>query len=61
MTWNLGYGGNGSESSFFLDGGCDVLAGCKYSVLAHFSSIARFIGDHPADVVSRFCTFLEQD
>jgi endonuclease/exonuclease/phosphatase family metal-dependent hydrolase len=50
VTWNLGYGGNGAESSFFLDGGTDVLARSKQSVLGHLSGIANFLANHPADI-----------
>jgi endonuclease/exonuclease/phosphatase family metal-dependent hydrolase len=50
VTWNLGYGGNGAESSFFLDGGKEVLASRKQSVLAHLSGITNFLATHPADV-----------
>jgi endonuclease/exonuclease/phosphatase family metal-dependent hydrolase len=50
VTWNLGYGGNAAEDSFFLDGGREVLAGSKQAVLAHLSRIANFLADHPADM-----------
>jgi endonuclease/exonuclease/phosphatase family metal-dependent hydrolase len=49
-TWNLGYGGNGAESSFILDGGKEVLARSKQSVVEHLSGAANFLAMHPADI-----------
>lgn len=50
MTWNLGYAGNGAEASFFLDGGHDVLAENKPSVLRHMANMTDFLGQHPEDI-----------
>lgn len=50
MTWNLGYGGNGAESSFFLDGGQEVVAKSRESVLGHLSGVTKFLATHPADI-----------
>jgi endonuclease/exonuclease/phosphatase family metal-dependent hydrolase len=50
MTWNLGYGGMGAEDDFFLDGGHNVLAKDKESVLRHLESFTTFLQAHPADV-----------
>jgi hypothetical protein len=50
VTWNLGYGANGSEESFFLDGGTEIYARSKTSVLDHFSGITNFLNTHHADI-----------
>lgn len=50
MTWNLGYGGMGAGDDFFLDGGHNVLARDKDSVLRHLGSITTFLQKHPADI-----------
>ena len=50
VSWNLGYGGNGSESSFFLDGGEEVLTKSEESVRAHLSGITNFLATHRADM-----------
>ncbi len=50
VTWNLGYAGNGAESSFFLDGGKEVLTRSRESVYQHLNGMLDFLVTHPADV-----------
>ncbi len=50
MTWNVGYGGLGAESDFLLDGGRNILAPDRASVLQHLGSITTFLQNHPVDV-----------
>lgn len=50
ITWNLGYGGMGAEADFFLDGGRNVLAKDKDSVLLHLRNITAFLRKHAEDV-----------
>ncbi|MGA2483853.1 MAG: endonuclease/exonuclease/phosphatase family protein [Candidatus Acidiferrales bacterium] len=50
MTWNLGYAGMGEEADFFMDGGHDVLAKDKATVVAHLENITDFLQQHPQDI-----------
>jgi endonuclease/exonuclease/phosphatase family metal-dependent hydrolase len=50
MTWNLGYGGMAAENDFFLDGGHNILANDKTSVVRHLTSMAAVLRKHPVDL-----------
>jgi endonuclease/exonuclease/phosphatase family metal-dependent hydrolase len=50
LTWNVGYAGTGAEEDFFLDGGQDVLAKDRASVVRHLGNITAVLGQIPADV-----------
>jgi hypothetical protein len=50
LTWNLGYGGTGEEADLFMDGGHDVLAKDKTTVLRHTRHIVEVIQHHPEDL-----------
>jgi endonuclease/exonuclease/phosphatase family metal-dependent hydrolase len=50
LTWNLGYAGMGEEADFFLDGGNDVVAKNKATVLRHLSNISRVLRQYHEDV-----------
>ncbi len=50
MTWNLGYGGLGAESDFLMDGGRNILAPNRASVLRHLRNITTFLQNSPADL-----------
>ena len=50
FTWNLGYGGTGAEAAFFMDGGRDVLAKNRDTVLSHMRNIVRVLQEHPSDL-----------
>ncbi len=39
LTWNIGYAGTGDEADFFMDGGHDVLAKDRATVLKHIHNI----------------------
>ena len=48
-TWNIGYGGLGKESDFFMDGGEMVDPPSQETVEKNLAGIERFIQDNPAD------------
>ena len=50
LTWNLGYAGTGEEADFFLDGGHDVVAKNKATVLRHLTNISKTLRENPEDV-----------
>lgn len=50
LSWNLGYGGTGAEAAFFMDGGRDVLAKDRGTVLAHMRNIVTVLQQHPSDL-----------
>ena len=45
MSWNIGYGGLGSEMDFFYDNGTHVRS-TKNMVREHVDNINKFVGDH---------------
>ncbi len=49
-TWNIGYGGLGKESDFFMDGGKMVNPPSQETVEKNLAGIGAFIQDTPADV-----------
>ncbi len=48
-TWNIGYGGLGKESDFFMDGGEMVDPPSQEIVEKNLAGIKQFMGDNPAD------------
>ena len=39
LTWNLGYAGTGEEADFFMEGGHDVLAKDRVTVVKHIRNV----------------------
>ncbi len=50
LTWNLGYGGTGEEADLFMEGGRDVLAKDKSTVLRHLQNIIEVLQQHPEEL-----------
>jgi hypothetical protein len=50
LTWNLGCAGTGEESDFFMDGGNDVLAKDRATVLKHSHNILGTLQQRSEDV-----------
>lgn len=48
-SWNIGYGGLGEESDFFMDGGKMVNPPDQEAVEKNLAGIAQFIQNNPAD------------
>lgn len=48
-SWNIGYGGLGKESDFFMDGGEMVDPPDQETVERNMAAIEQFMVDHPAD------------
>lgn len=48
-TWNVGYGGLGRDSDFFMDGGTMVYPPSSQMVGRNLAAITRFMQTHPAD------------
>ena len=51
ITWNLGYGGLGEESTFIADGGKSILPPSKQIVAKNIKNIAAFLRQNPADII----------
>lgn len=51
LSWNIGYGGLGAGSDFFMDGGKDVRSADKEQVLAYLDGIKASIQTLNPDVV----------
>ncbi len=51
LSWNIGYGGLGAESDFFMDGGTQVRAADEQTVRRYLSGISQTINDSWADLV----------
>ncbi len=49
FTWNIGYGGLGEESDFFMDGGTMVNPPSQETVDKNLAGIQKFIQSNPAD------------
>ena len=49
-SWNIGYGGLGKESDFFMDGGSMVDPPSQDTVRKNLEGIRSFIANTPADV-----------
>lgn len=49
-TWNIGYGGLGRDSDFFMDGGKMVYPPDENSVEENLAAITAFVEENPADV-----------
>lgn len=49
-TWNLGYGGLGKDSDFFMDGGRMVYPPSQQTVEENMTAITGWMQSHPADV-----------
>ena len=48
-TWNIGYGGLGEESDFFMDGGQMVNPPSQETVEKNIAGIQSYMAQHPAD------------
>ena len=51
LTWNIGYGGLGEETDFFMDGGKSVRATSKETVQANMQAILTKIQSYAPDVL----------
>lgn len=51
LSWNIGYGGLGAESDFFMDGGKEVRAADEETVLRYLSGISGTVGSAGADAL----------
>lgn len=51
LSWNIGYGGLGAESDFFMDGGREVRAADEQTVLRYLAGIGQSIDAAGADLV----------
>ena len=51
LSWNIGYGGLGAESDFFMDGGSQVKAADKQTVLRYLDGIASYLASTAPDLV----------
>jgi len=49
-TWNIGYGGLGKESDFFMDGGSMVAPPSQETVQKNLEGIRSLVANTPADV-----------
>lgn len=49
MSWNIGHGGLGNQSDFFMDGGTMVNPPSQEDVLKNMEATARYLGETPAD------------
>ena len=50
VTWNVGYGGLGAASDFFMDGGSGVRSADKATVEKYLSGIGEFLAAEQADL-----------
>ncbi len=51
LSWNIGYGGLGKESDFFMDGGKDARSADKAKVGEYLAGISKTITDNKPDLV----------
>ena len=51
LSWNIGYGGLGKDSDFFMDGGKNTKSADKEQVRAYLDGISNSIRDSDADLV----------
>ena len=51
LSWNVGYGGLGKDSDFFMDGGKDARSADEATVKAYLGGISATIRDSGADLV----------
>ena len=50
VTWNIGYGGLGAASDFFMDGGHDVRSADRATVEEYLAGIRDFLAAEGADI-----------
>lgn len=50
LTWNLGYAGTGEEADLFMEGGHDVIAKNRTTVLRHLTNISETLRQNHEDV-----------
>lgn len=50
-TWNIGYGGLGAASDFFMDGGKNVVTGDKNYVMDNLSGIEEYLANTNSDII----------
>lgn len=50
LTWNIGYGGLGKESDFYIDGGKSILPKSREITLNHLNNITKFIHNYKSDI-----------
>ena len=51
LSWNIGYGGLGKDSDFFMDGGKDARSADEATVKAYLAGISATIREAEADLV----------
>ena len=51
ISWNIGYGGLGKDSDFFMDGGKEVQAADEETVKAYLAGIAAFLEEEDPDLL----------
>ncbi len=51
LSWNIGYGGLGAASDFFMDGGTQVRAADEQTVLRYLDGISQTLDDSWADLL----------
>ena len=51
LSWNVGYGGLGKDSDFFMDGGKDARSADEATVKAYLGGISATIAESQADLV----------
>ena len=51
LSWNIGYGGLGKDSDFFMDGGKDARSADEATVKAYLAGISDTIAQSQADLV----------
>jgi hypothetical protein len=50
LTWNLGYAGTGEEADLFMEGGRDVLAKDRTTVITHIQNMIAVLQQQPEDI-----------
>ena len=51
ISWNIGYGGLGKESDFFMDGGKDARSADKDKIGEYLSGIGKTLADSKPDLI----------
>lgn len=51
LSWNIGYGGLGKDSDFFMDGGTEVMAADKETVQKYLAGISDYIYSNEPDFI----------
>lgn len=51
LSWNIGYGGLGKDSDFFMDGGKEVQAADEETVKAYLDGISAYLAEEDPDLL----------